>query len=893
MATRDRKSSRWMGALGALWMLFAAGLVVFVLFATGVLGGANGNDGAANGGEGAVAEANGNGNGETANGNGNGGAANGNGNGQGGANGGGDDEANGDGNGNGANGNGDSEADTEEDGGDGAGANGEAAFTQEQSERGQAVFSQNCAQCHGGQLDGNPPLSGPTFAATWDGQQVRALFEVISQTMPQDAPGSLEREEYEDVTAHVLAFNGMEAGDAELGANDETMQVALRLEGAEQAEDGGDGEGGEQAGADDGGGSEEDASEQAEGGEQGDGADQEGGAEQADGGQQGGDAEGEGADGAQDGQDEGAGGSGEQLELAEEPGPDAQPETDEGWLVIDVRPPGATVSVLGPQGYMGRFTGGGTLTGLEPGIYLVAASQGNFSDRFEAEVRLREVSRVNLVMEELAGSEDTDGGGQQGGGDDQAGGGQGGEGGQQGGEAGGAEQNGDGGQNGNGAQNGNGGQNGDDDQNGNGDQGGNGDGDQNGNGEQNGEGDQNGNDEQNGEDGEAWYSEEQAERGADVFSASCSSCHGSDGMGDPPLADGAIAQSFETVWDLFDYTSSEMPQDSPGSLSEDEYVDVTAHMLQLNDFPAGDDELEADEDAMSDMQLSEGGQNGNGEDAGGSEENANGSGDEASGNGEGAETGDSAEAEGDGGQQEAQEDTAAGRGSALYQSNCARCHGANLAGVTAPPLAGPVFMERWGGHPVHWLYFQARMSMPPEAPRSLADEAYVDLIVYVLTENGLLEGDEEFEPGDARLEAMIIGTAADQDLTLQRRIDELRQTLHRPFDQVTDPEAGTEETGVPAAQDQGEEEGTEDGEAEGDGENGEGENADGQDGEGDNADGQDGEGENADGQDGEGEENGGGEGDDAGDDGADDDSADAPEPEDGEASGETEGEDAE
>ena len=176
-----------------------------------------------------------------------------------------------------------------------------------------------------------------------------------------------------------------------------------------------------------------------------------------------------------------------------------------------------------------------------------------------------------------------------------------------------------------------------------------------------------------------------------------------------------------------------------------------------------------------------------------------------------------------------EQQTASQRGQSAYSSSCAMCHGPSLEGIEAPPLAGPVFMERWGGHPVNWLYFQAYTSMPPDNPGSLEDQAYTDILVYILSENGLLEGDEEFRPYDPLLEAMIIGTAQEQDFTLQHRIEELRRTVHEPFEEAEqqDPETGSDEVGVPATP------GTDDSGDEGNGEadSGNGTDADGEDGE--------------------------------------------------------------
>lgn len=638
-----------------------------------------------------------------------------------------------------AGGNGEESEVTAEDNGNGDAATDQAVsvFTAEQAERGQEAFSQHCAECHGGQLDGQPPLSGGGFASTWEGMPVNALYEVISQTMPLDSPGSLDEETYNDVTAHILAFNGMPEGDSELQAGDaESMETLISFDGSD--EDGGDtqadegGSNGEEQAAD----GDTDADSQAE------------------------------EDGqAADSSDSEAAG----IELQDTA--EGQPGAGEGWIDLTVEPDSATVNVLGPGGYLGQLQGGaGTITGLEPGNYVFTASLGNFSHRVDAQVALNETVSVDLRIPELADSPDV-AGGQGGNGeatsgdseDTQAG-----QDGEQGGNGGEAESTEEGaGQEGNG---------------------------EGASAEVNGGNDaaeENGNDSEssasNGD--EAWYTDEQAETGAEDYSASCASCHGDDGMGDPPLADGALEGSFDTVWALFDYTSTEMPQDEPGALDEETYVNITAHLLALNDYPSGDEELTADEDAMSDMSLGNGAGNGNGDAQSGESEEAGGQ-DESQ----------QADGAGSGGDQAAQEGTSAERGASMYASNCAMCHGQTLRGVDAPPLAGPVFMDRWGGHPVDWLYFQAHTSMPPDSPGSLDEQAYVDIIVHILAENGILEGDEEFVPDDLLLRSIIIGNAEQQDATLENRIDALRRTLHEPFadfEEFGEPDTGTTEPGGP------------------------------------------------------------------------------------------------
>jgi alcohol dehydrogenase (cytochrome c) len=80
-------------------------------------------------------------------------------------------------------------------------------------------------------------------------------------------------------------------------------------------------------------------------------------------------------------------------------------------------------------------------------------------------------------------------------------------------------------------------------------------------------------------------------------------------------------------------------------------------------------------------------------------------------------------------------------GQAAYKKSCARCHGANVDdGEFAPPLRGGPFAEHWAEQPVSGLFAKIKSSMPPDAPGSLSDQTYTDVIAYLLSENGALPG---------------------------------------------------------------------------------------------------------------------------------------------------------
>lgn len=89
------------------------------------------------------------------------------------------------------------------------------------------------------------------------------------------------------------------------------------------------------------------------------------------------------------------------------------------------------------------------------------------------------------------------------------------------------------------------------------------------------------------------YTEAQAARGATAFGQSCAGCHTLAQEGKLPLAGDPFWKSFsqKTVGELLDYVSGNMPNGSPGSLSEATYRDIVAAMLRANGFPAGSTEL--------------------------------------------------------------------------------------------------------------------------------------------------------------------------------------------------------------------------------------------------------------------------------------------------------------
>jgi mono/diheme cytochrome c family protein len=91
-----------------------------------------------------------------------------------------------------------------------------------------------------------------------------------------------------------------------------------------------------------------------------------------------------------------------------------------------------------------------------------------------------------------------------------------------------------------------------------------------------------------GDDGaSAQTQDEQVAAGQNVYAAECAKCHGEQGEGGtgPVLIGGSrrIA-SYGDTERLYDYVSRTMPFDDAGSLSEEQYWDSIAYLLDANEL---------------------------------------------------------------------------------------------------------------------------------------------------------------------------------------------------------------------------------------------------------------------------------------------------------------------
>lgn len=96
------------------------------------------------------------------------------------------------------------------------------------------------------------------------------------------------------------------------------------------------------------------------------------------------------------------------------------------------------------------------------------------------------------------------------------------------------------------------------------------------------------------------YTEEQAARGQGIYEQECSLCHGPREFSGPTFL---LAWTGQPVGALFTHIRMTMPQDNPGHLDVAQYAEVIAYMLSLNNFPAGEEKLPSEIEALARIRM--------------------------------------------------------------------------------------------------------------------------------------------------------------------------------------------------------------------------------------------------------------------------------------------------
>lgn len=96
------------------------------------------------------------------------------------------------------------------------------------------------------------------------------------------------------------------------------------------------------------------------------------------------------------------------------------------------------------------------------------------------------------------------------------------------------------------------------------------------------------------------FTEAQALRGEASYKTNCVSCH---------TAKEYTGDAFKVAWvsrsafDLFDVIRTQMPEDNPGILPRQDYLDIVAYLFQLNNFPPGAAELPTDDELLKKVRI--------------------------------------------------------------------------------------------------------------------------------------------------------------------------------------------------------------------------------------------------------------------------------------------------
>jgi cytochrome c553 len=226
--------------------------------------------------------------------------------------------------------------------------------------------------------------------------------------------------------------------------------------------------------------------------------------------------------------------------------------------------------------------------------------------------------------------------------------------------------------------------------------------------------------------GSVWsgvFSAQQASRGKSSYDGVCARCHGAQLTGGADAGPALIGGTFLSHWSndtlasLYVKIRDTMPRNTPGTISEDVKVEILAYLLQQNGFPAGTTELKPDLPALDELRVTR------------------------KGVWDGVFT--AAQAE---------------RGkAAAAQGRCTGCHGPDLGGTErAPALKGPAFLANWEDGSVNRLFAKIRDGMPPGNTDQLAPAAKLDVVTFLLRENGFPAGSIELPSDAGALDAIQI-----------------------------------------------------------------------------------------------------------------------------------------
>jgi mono/diheme cytochrome c family protein len=201
------------------------------------------------------------------------------------------------------------------------------------------------------------------------------------------------------------------------------------------------------------------------------------------------------------------------------------------------------------------------------------------------------------------------------------------------------------------------------------------------------------------------YTSAQAARGKAPFERSCGRCHNNELAGSErgPALKGTV---FWSKWEndnlasLFMKIRDTMPQDGPSLVNDEQKADILAYIMSVTGMPAGNAELQGDVRELDTIKIAK-------------------------------------KTTWDGVFTAAQ----AERGKANFLAGrCGGCHKLDLSGDRGPALKGEDFIAHWENGSVATLFDKIRETMPPNAPNETTDDAKIDIVAYLLQQNGYPAG---------------------------------------------------------------------------------------------------------------------------------------------------------
>jgi len=97
---------------------------------------------------------------------------------------------------------------------------------------------------------------------------------------------------------------------------------------------------------------------------------------------------------------------------------------------------------------------------------------------------------------------------------------------------------------------------------------------------------------------DAVYTKAQAKVGEQLYKNNCLTCH--DKKYFRPVLKRWDGQSLSTFYTVM---AASMPESNPGSLPDAEYIDILAYIISLSRYPAGDNDLDYQNDALASITI--------------------------------------------------------------------------------------------------------------------------------------------------------------------------------------------------------------------------------------------------------------------------------------------------